>query len=233
MTVATETSQERRLPLSRERVLRAAVELADERGIEALSMRNLAEVLGVKAMSLYNHVANKEAILDGVVDAMMQEVEEELGGFDVPSNTADWKANMRHRILAARRAMLRHRWAPSLFETRTTMSPILVRYFDTLLGIMIEGGFSFDLGHHAMHALGSRALGFNQELFVPDSEDDGAASEAMLASMAEQLPYIVGMMQEIVHDDPDSTLGWCDDQTEFEFGLDVILDGLERLLERG
>ena len=109
------------------------------------------------------------------------------------------------------------------------MSPTLVRYFDTLLGIMIEGGFSYDLGHHAMHALGSRALGFNQELFQPDdaSQAEEEADE-MLAMMAEQLPYITGMMAAIVHDDPDTTLGWCDDQTEFEFGLDLLLDGLER-----
>ena len=133
MTTATETSQERRIPLSRERVLNAAVALADERGIEALSMRNLAESLGVKAMSLYNHVANKEAILDGVVDTIVAEIEEELGGFAVPEG--DWKQNLRDRILTARMVMLRHPWAPGLLETRTQMSPRLMFYFDTTLGM--------------------------------------------------------------------------------------------------
>ncbi len=230
MTAATEKSQERRIPLSRERVLEAAVELADEQGLEALSMRNLAERLGVKAMSLYNHVANKEAILDGVIDAIVHEIAMSSGGFELAGEPAEWKANLRDRVLSARKVMLRHRWAPTLFETRTRMSPTLIVYFDKLLGILIEGGFSYDLAHHAMHALGSRALGFNQELFVPDSDEDDAEADAMLAKMAEQLPYIVGMMQAISHEGPDTTLGWCDDQTEFEFGLDLLLDGLDRRL---
>lgn len=229
MVSETEPAAEPRIPLSKERVLGAAIDVADADGIGALTMRRLADELGVEAMSLYYHVANKEAVLDGVVDALVGEIEEALGGFDVPENTADWKANLRHRILTAREVMLRHPWAPSVFETRTTMSPRLIRYFDTLLGILHEGGISYDLGHHAMHAMGSRALGFSQELFQPD--DGGQAEEEaneMLELMASQLPYITGMLQEVVHDDPDTTLGWCDDQTEFEFGLDLILDGLER-----
>ena len=98
---------------------------------------------------------------------------------------------------------------------------------------MRQGGFSYDLAHHAMHALGSRALGFTQELFEPDDVDSGeeAASE-MLEQMASELPNLVGMMMEVGHDDPDSTLGWCDDQTEFEFGLDLILDGLDHQRQR-
>jgi AcrR family transcriptional regulator len=223
-------AQAPRIPLSRDRVLRAAVALADEAGIESLTMRRLAEELGVEAMSLYYHVANKEAILDGVVERIVAEIEEEVGGFDVPGDP--WKPALRSRILTARQVMLRHKWAPALLETRTVMSPLMIRYFDTLLGILHEGGFSFDLGHHAMHALGSRALGFNQELFQPDEgagEDEEAM--AMLAQMADQFPYITGMLAEIVHEGPDTTLGWCDDQTEFEFGLDLILDGLERRLQ--
>lgn len=217
---------EPRTPLSKERVLQAAVELADTGGIDALTMRRLAENLGVEAMSLYYHVANKEAVLDGIVDVIVAEIEHELAGFDVPPG--DWKANLRHRILTARRVMLRHRWAPQVIETRTNMSPRLIYYFDSLLGILVEGGFSYDLGHHAMHALGARALGFDQELFRPDDTEQGDAdAEEMLALMAEQLPYLTGMLQEIAHDDPDTTLGWCDDQAEFEFGLDILLDGLE------
>jgi AcrR family transcriptional regulator len=228
MVSKAQTITEPRLPLSRERVLTAAVELADAEGIEALTMRNLAQALGVEAMSLYYHVANKEALLDGVVETIIGEVEEELGGFDVAEGEREWKRVLRHRILTARRVMLRHPWAPAVIETRTTMTPTLLRYMDTLLGILIEGGFSNDLGHHAMHALGSRALGFSQELFAPDDPQDGdEEATAMLAELAPQLPYIVGMMVEVAHDDPDSTLGWCDDQSEFEFGLDLLLDGLE------
>ena len=230
MVTKAEPAAEPRIPLSKERVLDAAVVVADEGGIESLTMRRLAGELGVEAMSLYYHVANKEAVLDGLVDAVFGEIEQALGGFDVPANGADWKTSLRNRILAARDVMLLHPWAPGVIETRSNMSLILMRYFDTLLGIMREGGFSNDLGHHAMHALGSRALGFSQELFSPD-DNSQAEEDAMekLELMANQLPYITDMLKEIVHDDPDSTLGWCDDQTEFEFCLDLILDGLERL----
>jgi len=228
MVSETDTSAEPRTPLSKDRVLEAAVSLADAQGIDALTMRNLAAELGVEAMSLYYHVANKEALLNGAVDAVIVEIEQELGGFDIVPGETDWMAALRTRILTARTVMLRHPWAPEVIETRTTMTPDLLRYMDTLLGILIEGGFSNDLGHHAMHALGSRALGFNQELFAPDdpSEPDEQAS-AMLQDLAPQLPYIIGMLAEVVHDDPDSTLGWCDDQSEFEFGLDLIINGLE------
>jgi AcrR family transcriptional regulator len=230
MATQIDTTTAPRIPLSKERVLAAAVALADRDGIQELSMRKLGHELGVEAMSLYNHVANKEAILDGVVDAVMEELEEALGGFDVPTNGSAWKANLRGRILTAREVMLRHRWVPSVIETRTTISPIMMRYFDTSIGILREGGFSYDLLHHAMHTFGSRALGFSQELFEPDGDEDpDKDATVMLERMADQLPYVVGMMAEIVHDDPDSTIGWCDDQTEFEFGLDLILDGLERL----
>ncbi len=216
-----------RKPLSRERVLAAAIEVADEGGLEALTMRGLAEHIGVEAMSLYYHVSNKEAMLDGVVDALMIEIGEEIGGFDVPDQIDDWKAEMRRRILGARRVMMRHKWGPTVFESRTTMSPSIILYMDALLGVMVEGGFSYDLAHHAMHTLGSRALGFSQELFEPDSAQQEAANDQSLSEMAEHVPYIMTMLSEIVHDDPDSTLGWCDDETEFNFALDVLLDGLD------
>ncbi len=229
MVSETETTTQPRIPLNKERVFRAAIAIADEGGIESLTMRKLAEHLGVEAMSLYYHVDNKEAVLDGVIDAVMSEVEEATGGFDPPTDGVDWQIALRERILTARRVMLRHPWAVGVFETRTEISMLTMRYFDALLGLLREGGFSYDLAHHAMHVLGSRSLGFAQELFSdnPDEADEDAA--AMLEQMADQLPYLVGMMMEVAHDDPDSTLGWCDDQTEFEFGLDLILDGLERL----
>ena len=213
------------MPLSRERVLLAAVGLADEHGLRALTMRRLAEELGAEAMSLYYHVAKKEDVLDGIVDVVAGEINEAVGRVE-PS--PDWKAAVRQRILAARQVFLRHRWAPELFETRSSTSTEVLRYYDALVGLMREGGFSYDLVHHALHALGSRALGFSQELFDPNA---GASAEVP-ADLADRLPNLTGMLAEIAHDDPDSTLGWCDDQAEFEFGLDVILDGLDRLREQ-
>jgi AcrR family transcriptional regulator len=225
---------ERRTPLTRERILLAAVALADAHGLEAVSMRKVGHELGVEAMSLYNHVANKEDILEGMLDIVMSEIEEACDGFSVPANGSQWKPALRKRILTARASMLRHPWAPKVLETRTQMSLRMIRYADSLLGILKEGGFSYDLAHHAMHALGSRMLGFTQELFEPENDDSDAETEAMLAQMADQIPYVVGMMIEVAHTDPeDETLGWCDDQTEFEFGLDLILDGLDRLLPAG
>jgi len=230
MSIPAETSERPRIPLNRERVLRAAVDIADDEGIESLTMRNLAHRLGVEAMSLYYHVENKAALLDGVVDVIISEIMEEVSTVEAPPPEDDWRTALRERILAARRVLLRHKWAPALIEQRSTMSPAVIVYFEGTLEILRKAGFSYDLAHHAMHALGSRALGFTQELFQPDDAAGEEASEEMLQAMAEQLPYLTGMMIEIAHDGPDSTLGWCDDQTEFEFGLDVLLHGLESRL---
>src|SRR5918995_3465057 len=149
-----ESAKTPRLPLTRERVLRAAVELADTRGIESLTMRNLGQELGVEAMSLYNHVANKEAILDGLVEVVVGEVIAAVDEIEPRSDAAGWKDVMRARILAARAVLLRHRWAPDVLESRTDIPPSLVPYYDSVLKLMREAGFSLDLAHHAMHALG-------------------------------------------------------------------------------
>jgi len=229
MTAQRETEPQSRIPLSRDRVLRGAVAVADEGGLDTLTMRNLAEALGVEAMSLYYHVANKEALLDGVAEVIVGEVLAEAETVEGPAPEEDWKTAMRLRILAARQVMLRHRWAPYLIETRTTMNPALLHYYHGLLEIWRRAGFSYDLAHHAMHALGSRALGFTQELFEPaPGSDDESVTDEMFEKMADQLPYLVEMLGEISHDDPETTIGWCDDQTEFEFGLDLLLDGLEQ-----
>lgn len=206
-------------------MLQAAVEVADAEGLPAVTMRRIGEHLGAEAMSLYYYVANKSDLFDGIVDVLMDEITEVV---DRDEPAGDWKAVMRQRILSAREVLLKHPWAPRLLESRTTMRPAVVLYHDRLVGLMHSGGFSYDLAHHALHALGSRALGFSQELFDP-SAGAGDASDRMLVDMAGQLPNLVGMLSEIAHDDPDSTLGWCDDQAEFEFALDLILDGLERL----
>jgi AcrR family transcriptional regulator len=222
-----------RLPLTRERVLRAAVELADERGIESLTMRNLGHELGVEAMSLYNHVANKEDLLDGLVEVVVGEVLGAVGQIEPPSAPAGWKDVMRARILAAREVFLGHRWAPGVLESRTDIPQSLVPYYDAMLGLMREAGFSLDLAHHAMHALGTRSLGFTRELFVTDDEDvDPDVMAVMLQQMAGRYPYLTELMRVVSHDEG-STLGsGCDDQFEFEFGLDLLLDGLERLRDR-
>jgi AcrR family transcriptional regulator len=218
-----------RIPLSRDRVLAAAVELADEGGIEAVTMRRLAQQLGVEAMSLYYHVANKDEVLDGMIDAVMTELNAAVAAAETDS---DWKSDIRGHILTAREVLLRHRWAPGVLESRINMSPSVMQYFDSIGSRFMAAGFSMDLTHHAMHALGSRALGFTQELFDSgdDEESDPEADAAMFEQMAEQFPFLAEMARQVSHDD-DSTLGWCDDQFEFEFGLDLILDGLDRKLQ--
>ena len=236
-----------RTALTRARVLESAVALADREGLGALTMRSLAKELGIEAMSLYHHVAHKEDLLDGVVDLVAAEIQDAVALLDpLPDGGASsaWKPAMRRQILTARAVLLRHPWAPTVLETRTSFSLHVVRYLDSLLALMRRGGFSYDLVHHAMHALGSRALGFSQELFEPDGAAAGSAAGglpeagaedetvAMLEQMAEQVPHLVEMLAEVAHDEPGATLGWCDDQTEFEFGLDLILDGLDRLAVR-
>ena len=228
VTAQAEPTSGSRIPLSRDRVLRAAVKVADEGGVEALTMRRLADELGAEAMSLYYHVARKEDILEGIVDVIAREVNDTAGQTRGPSEGAAWKMAVRERILSARQVFLRHPWAPGLFEKYASTSPAVLRYFDALLGLMRDGGFSYDLAHHALHALGSRALGFSQEPFDPNPGDPATATAA-LADMASQFPHLAAMLMEIAHDDPASTLGWCDDQTEFEFGLDLILNGLDSL----
>ena len=210
-----------RLPLTQDRVLRTAVELADAHGIEALTMRRLAEELGVEAMSLYYHLPNKEAVLDGVVELVFDEVNQEAAALPA----AGWKSALRARILTARDVLLRHRWAPEVLQTRDGMSAAAAIHADAVIGILRTGDFSFDTIHHAMHVLGSRMFGFSQEI----GEDSGSGKgPERLAGIADRLPNLLGMLAEVVHDDPDSTVGWCDDQVEFEYALDLILDGLER-----
>jgi hypothetical protein len=171
-------------------------------------------------------VANKDEMLDGMVDVVMGQISDVVSEIEVRSG--DWKTAMRQRVLSAREILLRHPWAPNLMESRTNASPAMFRYFDALIGLLREAGFSIDLTHHALHVLGSRALGFTQELYDDSEELDSDAMAMFLQQMAGEYPHITEMVAEISHDD-DTTLGWCDDQVEFEFALDLILDGLERL----
>jgi hypothetical protein len=140
---------------------------------------------------------------------------------------SEWKTAMRRRVLAARQIFLRHPWAPGVLESRTKTSTPMLRYNDSVIGLFLEAGFSPDLTHHAMHALGSRALGFTQEL-GNDSDVDLEQTKTFIRQMVGEYPNIAAMLEEVTHD-ADTTLGWCDDQFEFEFALDLLLDGLERL----
>jgi AcrR family transcriptional regulator len=211
-----------RAPLSRQRVLAAAVALADQGGVDALSMRRLAQELGVVPMALYKHVANKDELLDGMVDVVVGEI-------DPPAGGADWKTAIRQRVLSARRALLRHRWASQVIESRTSPTPAVIRYMDSMIGIFRAGGFSIDLTHHAMHAMGSRLLGFSQELFDDTAGADPETQAAMLRQFAGPYPHITELVATITHDDASVVGQGCDDQFEFEFALDLMLDGLERL----
>jgi AcrR family transcriptional regulator len=226
--VATEIQTEERIrePLSREKVLRAAVALADRDGADSLSMRRLAQELGVVPMALYKHVANKDEMLDGMVDIAVGEI-------DAPQSDLDWKAAMRERILSARRMLLRHPWAAEVIESRTEPTPAVIGYFDEMIGLFLAGGFTIELTHHALHAMGSRLLGFTQELFDDTPDVDPAAEIEMYRAMAEAYPNIAQLVAIVMHDDA-SVVGdrGCDDQFEFEFALDLLLDGLEKLKDR-
>ncbi|MFL5647502.1 MAG: TetR/AcrR family transcriptional regulator [Chloroflexota bacterium] len=210
-------SDQRRAPLTRERVLEAAVDLADREGIDAVSMRRLGQELGIEAMSLYTHIRGKEDLLDGMVDVV-------VAGIPVDTVGPDWRATLRRQILDARGVMLRHRWAARIIETRTAPGLATLGYMEAATGIIRDGGFSVDLTHHAMHVLGSRVLGFNQDLYDDSGTPDEAAA-AFAAQLASTYPNIAAIAGAASHE---GGLGGCDDDYEFEFGLDLILDGLER-----
>jgi AcrR family transcriptional regulator len=212
-----------RARLNTDRVLRAAVALADEAGIGALSMRSLAAALGVVPMALYKHVGDKEELLDGMVDVIVSEIEAPLSG-------ADWKSAVRGRILSARRALLRHPWARGVIETRVHTTPAVLAYIDSLIGAFRTGGVSIDLCHHAMHAIGSRIWGFTQELFQGSAPADPGDAALELAN---RYPHAAELAAAVAHDGASVVGGGCDDQFEFEFALDLLLDGIEWLHGQG
>jgi AcrR family transcriptional regulator len=221
MASRTDTLSAARAPLTKERVIQAAVELADAGGIEALSMRKLGQALGVEAMSLYNHAANKDEILDGIADAVIAEIEM------VPAGDG-WTSQLRDQIALARQVLLRHPWAPRIIEARPDAGPGALRYMEHIIGILRQGGFSLDLTHHAIHVLGSRIFGFTQELFdqMSDERPNPEVAAIMAREMARTFPYITELATSVSHE---GGLGGCDDDVEFFFALDLILDGLERL----
>jgi AcrR family transcriptional regulator len=221
----------RRARLNRERVLRAAVALADDAGIGALSMRRLAQQLGVVPMALYKHVADKEELLDGMVDTVIAEIEP-------PAPDLDWKPAVRQRILAARRAVLRHPWARHAIESRTTRTPAVLGHLDSLAGMFHAGGLTPDLTHHVMHALGNRVWGFSPELFnapPPAAPQRLSADEqqALAHEFGQRYPNILAIAAAATDGDLSTVGQGCDEQFEFEFALDLLLDGVERLHRTG
>jgi AcrR family transcriptional regulator len=222
MAAQVDVTAQARVPLNKERVLAAAVALADESGAEVLSMRKLAHELGVVPMALYKHVANKDELLDGMIDVVVGEI-------DPPPDGTDWKSAIRQRVLSARGALLRHPWASRVIESRSTATPAVLAYMDSMIGIFRAGGFSIDLTHHAMHAMGSRLLGFTQELFDDTADLSPQTASAMLRELAGRYPHITELVMAITHDQGSVVGQGCDDQFEFEFALDLMLDGLDRL----
>ncbi|MBW6439334.1 TetR/AcrR family transcriptional regulator [Actinoplanes hulinensis] len=210
-----------REPLSTRRVLQAALALADSGGTDSLSMRHLGRELGVEAMSLYRHVANKEAVLDGIVDLVVDEI-------DLPGDDGDWKAAMRRRGETAHRVLTRHPWAPALLMSRTNTGPAMLRYIDFTLGVLRGAGFSWRLADYAWNTMDSYVYGFtlrrlNFPIAASDYADTAAAYEYLLAGG--RYPHMAELTRQVAEGhhpgDPDIT-----------FGLDLILDGLEHLRDR-
>ena len=219
------TAHEVREPLTRDRVLAAAMAVADSEGLAAVTMRRVAAELDVEAMSLYHHIPSKDSLLDGLVEALVTEIAQ-----STPARTPgeEWRSALGSRCLSARQVVMRHRWAPELIGSRTQVPAGLVTEYEAVLAIMIDGGLGYHLAHRGLHALGSMILGFTQELFAMPDGDADAATEAELSAMPEQYPHLTAMVAAELHDNDDDPLGWCDSQAEFEFTLGLILDGLAR-----
>jgi AcrR family transcriptional regulator len=221
MSTRTDPDAAPRAPLTRRRVLRAAVVLADRGGVAALSMRKLAQELGVEAMSLYHHVANKDDILDGIIDVVFGEIE-------LPTGEAGWEAAMRRRAVSAREALRRHPWATGLMESRRTPGPANIRHHDAVLGVLRNAGFPVELAAHAYSLLDSYIYGFAlQEASLPfhtPEETAEVAQEIMSEFPADEYPHLAEIATEHVLQ-PGYDYG-----DEFLYGLDLILDGLARAL---
>ncbi len=219
----------RRERLDRDRVLRAAVALADDSGLDAVSMRGLAQHLGVVPMALYKHVADKDELVSGMVDVVLGEIEP-------PDPALPWKEALRARVLSARRAVLRHPWARRAIEGSTRRTPTVLAHMDAVAGGFRAGGLSPDLTHHVMHALGNRIWGFSPELFeepAPAEPPSPEQQEAMGREFAQRYPHILEIAVAATRGDLSRVGGGCDEQFEFEFALELLLDGAERLHRAG
>ncbi len=208
-------------PLSRGQILHIALHLADEGGLNALSMRKVAQELGVKAMSLYNHVANKDDIIDGIVDIVVSEIE--LPHFDL-----DWKTAMRQRAFSTHEVLLKHPWAAMAIMSRINVGPAMLRYVDTTIGCLREAGFSWEMADHAWNAIDSHIYGFTlQELNFPiEASEYAETAESFISYIPpDQYPYMHQLSLYVID-------GSYDGLHDFEFGLDFVLDGLDKLRER-
>lgn len=219
----TKTAAKARTPLTRPRALEAAVALADADGIEAVSMRKLAQALGVEAMSLYYHVPNKDDILDGMVDLVFSEIQ-------VPSLDDPWRSAMRDRALSVRKTLSQHPWALGIMESRTSPGPATLNHHNAVLGCLRQSGFSIPMAAHAFSLMDSYIYGFVlQEVNLPFDESTSAAEletliESMLNSFpADEYPYLLELTTEHILRPGYS---YAD---EFSFGIDLVLDGLEKL----
>jgi AcrR family transcriptional regulator len=216
------TTRQPREPLTRDGILRAAIDLADASGIGALSMRRLAQELGVEAMSLYHHVRNKDDLLDGIVELVTAE-------FALPSPGGDWKAEIRRTAISAYDTLLEHPWAAALSLSVKTVSPARLRYMDAILGTFREAGFSAGMTDHAYHALESHIMGFTLwevGMNLGTAEDlRSLAGEFLKTFPADDYPHMAEHIEQ--HMRPRA----AGDPNEFEFGLRLILDGLERTLD--
>jgi len=210
---------EARARLNRDKVVVAAIALADASGIESLSMRKLGGELGVEAMSLYNHVSNKGDLTDGMIDGVFAEI-------DLPSGGTDWRTAMRHRAISVRKVLARHPWATGLMESRTTPGPATLRHHDAVLGILREAGFSIVLAAQASSVLDSYIYGFvlQERNLSATSLGSTRLAQVILARLATQdYPHVAELTVEHV------LQPGYDHDAEFEFGIDLILDGLERV----
>ncbi len=213
--------KEKRTPLTRQRVLAAAMALADRDGIDALSMRRLAQSLGVEAMSLYNHVRNKEDALDGLVERVASE-------FAHPEVGGAWKSEMRRRATAAHEVLVRHPWATALIVSRVNVGPVMLAYVDATIGCLVSAGFDYAEADRAWNAIDSHVYGFTlQQLNFPFAEEEYAdQAAAFLPEMPPDLPWLRGMAEAVAADRYDG-------RQDFAFGLELILDGLERMRSVG
>lgn len=217
MTQQRDAGAEPRAPLTRERILRAALDVADAGGVASLTMRKIATHLEVEAMSLYHHVANKESILDGLVDLVFSEI-------DLPSVGGDWKSAMRRRATSARDVLKRHPWAIALLDSRVNLGPATLRHHNAVIGRLREAGFDIAMAAHAFSLLDSYLYGFvMQELSMPF--DGKPAIEDMAGTYLQQVPvdaypYLAEMFGHAMEADYSF-------ESEFAFGLDLILEGLE------
>jgi AcrR family transcriptional regulator len=202
-------------------VLRAAVRLADKHGLEALSMRKLAATLKVEAMSLYHHVANKDELLDGMVDLVIGEIE-------LPSTKGDWRSAMRRRAISSHGVMMRHPWAPLLLVSRITVGPNMLRYVDATLGCLRAGGFTWMQADRGWHAIDSHIYGFTLHMHsspIKPEEYPAAAAQYLPMLPPDQFPNMHALTKLVAE-------GKHDGAEDFAFGLELILSGMQQLLKK-